>query len=222
MYTRSATVTAWPQARWFFNNPAALRIPVAAERCEKFGIIIRYGAAVVGQTPSVNPNLNRLRVMSLDLDFSIFILHERSAAALRAKAMAERLAAKLALECHLCEFDLLGHPQACAEAAIAARAADMIVVAAHCTTELPAHVEDWFDSWLSEPKAHRTALVALLYGREDPSSPFTSLRSRLRQIADQGGMDFFCDMEECGANDLPKAETGTLGLRGTQPKNWLS
>jgi hypothetical protein len=127
--------------------------------------------------------------------FKIVIAYENLAAGLRAKEMTERLAAQLESELEvksdLWKFEMLDHPQLRGHAATAAAAADMVVVSTGRSDELPAHVQTWIDDWLPLKKGGVTALVALVDpATESPGKP-SRLCAYLRQVAEEGGMDFF-------------------------------
>jgi len=126
--------------------------------------------------------------------FKVVIAYETVAAALHAKEMSERLAAELKSECGVWKMDLLAHPPLGRQAASAAAAADMIIIAARSAGELPLHVKDWIESWLPQKASGPSVLVALV-GEEHEAWPEPPpLCAYLAQIAERASMDFFCNM----------------------------
>ena len=121
------------------------------------------------------------------------IAYENVAAALRARRVSEWLSAHLEsdieLDSTVWEFDALNSPHLREQAAAEALAADLIVISARGDAELPDHVKNWIGRWAPRKRGEAAALVALLQHHPDSSGP---LGAYLRQVAEQGRMDFFC------------------------------
>src|SRR5262249_15063283 len=86
------------------------------------------------------------------------------------------------------EFGALNYPHLREQAAAEALGADLIVISVRGDAELPDHVKNWIGRWAPR-KRGEAALVALL--QQDPGS-CEPLDDYLRQVAEQGRMDFFC------------------------------
>lgn len=92
-------------------------------------------------------------------------------------------------------FSLLRDPQLRESATRHTAEADIIVVAVDGSSELPDHIRDWIDSWLPRKVGRRDAFVAMLEHRASASTETPALRYYLHQMAERGGMDFFCNAD---------------------------
>jgi hypothetical protein len=133
--------------------------------------------------------------------FKILIAYETFSSGVRAREMSERLAARLQSEFEMSsdiwKFELLNHPQLREQAATEAAEADMVIMAARRAADLPAHIRDWIESWLPQRKeGSAAALVALLDEPEEEESRAETppLGAYLRRVAEEGHMDFFCQV----------------------------
>jgi hypothetical protein len=132
--------------------------------------------------------------------FKILIAYETVSSGLRAREMSERLAARLQSEFEMSsevwKFELLNHPQLREQAASEAAVADMIIMAMRRAGELPPHVKHWIESWLHQRRGNAAALVALLdeSEEEDETAASAPLSTYLRRVAEEGNMDFFCQV----------------------------
>lgn len=144
--------------------------------------------------------------MSRSSAIKVVIAYETAAVAVRAKEMSVALAAELQSECDSWQMDLLAHPDLCRQAAAVAAEADMIIIAAGGAGEFPSHARNWIETWLPRKKNGPTALVVLL--DEEGASlckppPFCVY---LRQVAERGNMDFFCNASHWTLRDFPRTD----------------
>ena len=136
----------------------------------------------------------------------IIIVHEDLIAGIEAAAVLRRLAAQLEAEFELksdawqidnglWKFEMLHDPELWTQAAAEAIAADMIIISV-CDAELPASVRDWLDSVLPLKEGRPAALVALLDPGDNASGAPPRSAAYLRRLAEQYGLDFFCNTDE--------------------------
>jgi hypothetical protein len=91
----------------------------------------------------------------------------------------------------LWSFEVLNHPQIRSCAVSDALAAEVIILAARKNvSRLPAQVRDWMQAWLPLKHARPSTLVSLLEADACVAAQNESLRSSLRQAAEDAGMDF--------------------------------
>jgi hypothetical protein len=124
----------------------------------------------------------------------VIIVYDHLDTAKRAEAIYERLAGSLhgsgfEFEQRLWRFDVLEDEGFCAEAALDAADADIVIVATNDDTELPKGVQNWLETSLKH-HAGAAALVALLRNASTPLAPY------LKDVARRGGMDFFAQTED--------------------------
>lgn len=131
----------------------------------------------------------------------IFIAYETAAVAVRAKIMAEELAAESQSECDSWLMDLLTHPDLCRQAATVAAEANMIIIAAGGAGEFPSHARNWIETWLPQKKNGPTALVLLLDQEGESLGKPPPFCVYLRQVAERGNMDFFCNASHWNLRD---------------------
>ncbi len=113
------------------------------------------------------------------------------------RSLARELKPQFELHSSLWKFDLLPYPELVEQATLEALEADVIIIAAHGETDLSPHVTGWIESWLPGKRGRQAALIALL-GRGDEvvgelGQP-RPVREYLREAAQNGGMDFFCNL----------------------------
>jgi hypothetical protein len=84
----------------------------------------------------------------------------------------------------------LSDPEILLEAADAALAADVIVVAVHAADELPPELCAWIDVWLPRRLARVGALAALIGVAGEPASQAVRTQEYLQAVARRGLLDF--------------------------------
>ena len=128
--------------------------------------------------------------------FKIVMVYEDFATGLRAKQMFDHLirdlGARLVFHSRLWKFDVLQLPPYRDMAAADAGEADLVIFAAHGTTELPNGVKTWIDQWLLQARPGPRALVSLVDTREESSTATSASCTYLREVAARGGMAYFC------------------------------
>jgi hypothetical protein len=131
-----------------------------------------------------------------DTIIRIITVYESAVGAIRAREVSTLLAHQLAegreLQSDFWKFDLLRQPDLREQAASEAREADVIMIAAFTTEELPAHVKTWIEELPHRSSGVHGTLVALVDYETTVASP---LRSCLAHAAKTRGMDFVycCD-----------------------------
>ena len=91
-------------------------------------------------------------------------------------------------------FALLQDPGVRDAAAQDAAVADIVIIAAHGDSELPEHVDYWFQAWVGR-NASPMAMVALFDRPTASAEVREEVRASLARIAQTGGMDFFAEPE---------------------------
>jgi hypothetical protein len=84
----------------------------------------------------------------------------------------------------------LSDPEILVEAAHAALAADVIVVAVHAADELPPELCAWIDVWLPRRLARVGALAALIGVPAEPAPEVSRTQEYLQAVARRGLLDF--------------------------------
>src|SRR5689334_9295160 len=124
--------------------------------------------------------------MKPTLPLNIVVAYENFSAATSAQHVTQRLAAELDEDFEISRevwgFELLSHPQLRQEAAAEAAEADVIVVSVSGAVELPAHVQTWVESWVTEKRGGLSALVALVDWRRATRTEPPPLCSYLREV----------------------------------------
>jgi hypothetical protein len=100
------------------------------------------------------------------------------------------------IHCSAWNFSLLRDAELQELAARRTAEADMVVLSANGKNNLPDHMKDWIASWLPHKAGRGGALVAVLEPRAGGGAPEPVLRNYLREIARDGGMDFFCNEDQ--------------------------
>lgn len=130
--------------------------------------------------------------------FEVVVAYEDFATGIRAKkafdgiGVLRELGTDSNFNCKLWKFDILRIPRLKEMAADDAAEADIVLIAAHSGSELPAGVKHWIDMWATRERPGRRALVSLLDPQEAPSSERNQVCTYLHQVAQKGHMDFFC------------------------------
>ena len=114
---------------------------------------------------------------------------------------------KLDLRCDLWRFDLIGLPGVREAAVLAARHAQMIVVATNADVDVPAAVKDWLDQSFTGRAPGSAAMVALLHSRSAGGLALSPSRASLELMAYRRKFQFFVAAAREG-----KADT-TLGVK---------
>lgn len=136
----------------------------------------------------------------------IVIVHGDLITGIHAAAVLRRLAAGLDAEFEIksdewridsgvWKFEMLHDPELWEQAASEAVEADMIIISAG-GDELPVCVEQWIESVLPLKAGGPAALVALLDQSDEASGGPLRLEVYLRRLAEQFGLDFFCNTED--------------------------
>ena len=84
----------------------------------------------------------------------------------------------------------LNDPEVLLEAAHAALAADVIVIAIHAADELPPELCAWIDVWLPRRLARVGALAALIGVAGEPATEAVRTQEYLQAVARRGLLDF--------------------------------
>jgi hypothetical protein len=130
--------------------------------------------------------MNAVKIVAAGEDFAA-VLHAQALS----KRLADGLKPKVTVNSAAWKFAALDDVQVGRMAAKKAAKADMVIIAASAAAELPAHVKNWIEAFLSRKRKAATALVALLQpenrGRHEPS-PF---HTYLQQLAEKWRVDFF-------------------------------
>ena len=84
----------------------------------------------------------------------------------------------------------LSDPETLVEAANAALAADVIVIAVHAVDELPPELCAWIDVWLPRRLARMGALAALIGVPGEPAPQAIRTKEYLQAVARRGLLDF--------------------------------
>jgi hypothetical protein len=93
-------------------------------------------------------------------------------------------------------FVLLANSQLSRQAANEATEADIIIISASATEQLPSHIESWVRDWLASVKHKKAALVALLETELESTLELQCVRDRLQCLAKESQVDFFCKENE--------------------------
>jgi hypothetical protein len=148
------------------------------------------------QTPFLPLDFNNLRLTSQPV-FHVFIACENQAALARAKKIENQINVLCGSDfktSHMVwSFSLLRHTELRKHALAEASKADIILLSISSKDELAWQVRSLLEELPVRKPAGRAALIALLgfertWGAESPSP-----LSYLRQLADERGLDFFCN-----------------------------
>jgi hypothetical protein len=129
-------------------------------------------------------------------NINVVIAFEDAAAGKHAQAfydhLKERLGAEFEFTRYQWSFNLLEDSLVSNAAAQDAAMTDIVIIATHGTSQLPEHVDRWFQAWVGR-NAGPMALVALFDQPTVSSETREEVRSSLARIAQTAGMDFFAE-----------------------------
>jgi len=91
----------------------------------------------------------------------------------------------------LWRFDILEDPGWRAEATIDTQRANLLIISTSSKGDLPAAVQEWVRSCLSQKQGHPAVVVALLGPADDTDAPDSPRVQFLRNAAEADGLDFF-------------------------------
>ena len=140
-------------------------------------------------------------------DFSVLVAYQDLADARRAKGFLERMAAALSpedsdhLPCAMWKFQENMAPLQLEIAAEQAALAHVIFIAAQERPVVPGVLADWVNLWIRKEAGYPRALVALLERPERAEERPPGIECYLREAARKGGVAFFADGRNEGANE---------------------
>lgn len=124
------------------------------------------------------------------------VLYEDVESGLRALALMESVEANMdfpaQFQLDLWRFDWLNERSLGNIALSRADRSALVVISVGSTHSLPPAVENWLNTWVQIEQSHPLALVVLI-PKERRSDATYELHERLRAIARQKGVDFFCE-----------------------------
>jgi hypothetical protein len=120
----------------------------------------------------------------------------------------ERLGVEFEFTRYQWSFALLQDPGVRDAAAQDAAMADIVIIATHGDSELPEHVDYWFQAWVGR-NANPMALVALFDQPAASAEVREEVRSSLARVAQTAGMDFFAEPEH-GETQFVNRLTGKM------------
>jgi hypothetical protein len=136
--------------------------------------------------------------LQITCNINVVIAFEDAAAGKHAEGFYERLKERLGRAFEFTRyqwsFALLQDPGVRDAAAQDATMADIVIIATHGDTDLPEHVDYWFQAWVGR-NASPMALVVLFDRPTGNPETREDVRSSLARIAQTGGMDFFAEPE---------------------------
>jgi CheY-like chemotaxis protein len=109
----------------------------------------------------------------------------------------------------LWRFDILEDPGWRAEATIDTQRANLLIISTSSKRDLPAAVQKWVRSCLSQKQGHAAVVVALLGPADDTDAPDSPRVQFLRNAAEAAGLAFFAPTPH--AARLPPAEASSRG-----------
>ena len=133
--------------------------------------------------------------LKTDPTFNVVMVYEDVPTGSRAMKtyghIVDQIGREVAFNNEMWKFDALRQPEVKELAAAQAAQADMIIISAHGNRELPQAVRSWIDLWLTRQRTGARALVELSDTASESSSRATASHSYLKQVAEEGQMDFF-------------------------------
>jgi len=134
--------------------------------------------------------------MEITCNIKVVIAFEDAAAGRHAQGfydhLKERLGAEFEFTRYQWSFNLLQDALVSDAAAQDAALADIVIIATHGTSELPKHVDRWFQAWVGR-NAGPMALVALFDQPSVSAETREEVRASLARIAQTASMDFFAE-----------------------------
>jgi len=151
--------------------------------------------------------------LQISCSINVVIAFEDSIAGDHAQAFYEHLSRRLGADFEFTRyqwsFTLLRDQKVSEVAAHDASMADIVIIATHGDTELPEHVDQWFQEWVGR-NAGPMALVALFACPALCSQTRDDVRSALARIAQTGGMDFFAEPDNSPNTEFINRLTGKI------------
>ena len=105
------------------------------------------------------------------------------------------------------KFDYLNDPRIAADAADAARQADMVIFSAEADRELAPAVQSWIESWAAKRASREGALVALIGNANGPANGTGPIHIYLRGVAQRAEMDYLSNLPD----SLSEPVIGSIG-----------
>jgi hypothetical protein len=143
---------------------------------------------------------DRTTVRLPQMIFKIVIVHENLAAALRAKELADRLAAafsfEVATEIDYWKFDWLAWSPFREQAADATTRADLVIFSAVNNDMPPLAMQTWIESWLPQKRSQWSAVTALIGGGRSIPAGARRLSRYLHDLATKAKIDFFSNVAD--------------------------
>jgi hypothetical protein len=137
--------------------------------------------------------------------FDLLVAYEDNTTRDRALRLYDHLAQQLLddydFQCTWWKLDHLRSSTLRDQASDAAAEANMIILSVREGLELSPNVRTWIESWIGKRDSRKSALVALVGGRNQHDPGASPVVHYLQRVARQGKMDFFAH-----AFDLPQAE----------------
>jgi hypothetical protein len=141
--------------------------------------------------------------------FHTLVVYEDYAAGRRAtdtcNLLMDRLGGECELRCNLLKFEALRNSRLSAAAAVEAREADVIIIAAHGSEPLPAEVTAWVDNWLQGRGPGPAALIAVMDSAYHQQARSSATSDYLRSVAAVAKMDFLSQVTAFSPNEHPVA-----------------
>jgi len=167
------------------------------------------------------PQANPIFINGL-LALDVQLIYEDAKTGARARQVLERLAEQLKLEAelqvNLLRFDLLGEPELSGLVGDGGSDADILVLAAHGQSELPAPVRAWLDRWLGRRLGSPRALAVSLDAGTEGTAPAKNILASLQAAARLAAVEVFPHFGGTPTSDLTfediqyRAETKTALL----------
>ncbi len=154
-------------------------------------------------SPKLKHIMNALLLKPADLKllpdvakpFSVFAAFDDSLARRKAiqiySRLVEQFAADFDFDCGWWSFDQLNQTYIAEEAARVAAQADLVIIAAAGSEDLPSHIKLWIEMWLAKKGVQETALVVTIGVTTRQEHPMTAAHAYLAKVAHQVGLDYF-------------------------------
>ncbi len=183
-----------------------------------------------------NPHIGEAHSNSADV-CAVAVVYDDTATRDRAMLLCDHLVGRLwediDFEFSWWKFDYLRAAQIAADAAAAARNADMIIFSAHAARELTPTVRNWIGTWTGERENREGALVALIGTAHDLIRGASPVHHYLRDVAKRARMEYLSNLPEAVSEPfdvsvdaiLSRATTVTLVMdrilkQASAPSHW--
>lgn len=157
--------------------------------------------------------------------FRLFVACEDQAALFQARKVEEQVRDICGDEINISDgvwsFALLRSAQLRKQAAAEAADADMIILSLAGRNELPADVKQMLEHLPTRSASGQAALVVLIGNAEDAIQPPSDLRY-LKELAEQRGLDFFCNRDGWERLDFSRPSPRAGEIRSTSPESIIS